>query len=856
MPKRFHHLSSESDFPDLQGVDVYKFDNNLDYSRFDYSQMDVQVCNVPWDTGEAHIGNRTVSGFGNVVFFGSTERRDEWLASIPDTECFRWQTRYKELHRDLTLDVPLPFDVAARFNYLVVSYHLFANDDSTLEYESSKGLEKWFYFIREVQFVAPNTTRLILIDDVWQTFIYDFDISAMILERGHAPMFRTSADYYLANPIDRNADLLCEDVTFGDVSRVTHTQITTLNSGDMWACVACTADLALDFGTQHALEGWVTPAPICKTQDGVPAFYVVAMETDSLVTFMTNADNYSPQFKQTVKGIFFISKKLVTTLDDMAVFGVTCHRLWSSPHTYDALTLKKSDFGYPDEYKGIAKLYTYPYSAIVLTDEDGDATLVRVEDTTGRIELHAAVSLVYPYISISGTLTGIGAAGSAQVTFDALDRKTFDFGGRWYEKVMSWGVPCFSVVQNQLYTYDWSTYWERQQRVSDYQTTQANAKASADTQRANSQRSIFADLNQADLMADAAKTCADRNADTITGNAATQVTANSTITSRSNQAASSDTSLTNSLSQALQAWQAGYTRDTANAENTAEAQTAAVGVASGLATSAVSGAQAGAGGGPAGVVAGAIGGLVSGAIGGAAQVANTAISINLNTTKTEATIALSQDQVNENSQSGIDRTNNQNNANTANNNTTNSAITTTSANSAATIKSNATTTQTATKSAASTRSTQLNTSADASRQTAYDNADRTAANAQSAIDNAWRQGILGAPAEYGATTDAQTATTRPQALFANIVTQSKSAIALAGDEMLRFGYHYDKQWDFDGNWCIGKHFTFWKLRDFWVRNLSVPDMFADRLRFFLFGGVTVWRKPEDIGNVSIYENGV
>ena len=86
------------------------------------------------------------------------------------------------------------------------------------------------------------------------------------------------------------------------------------------------------------------------------------------------------------------------------------------------------------------------------------------------------------------------------------------------------------------------------------------------------------------------------------------------------------------------------------------------------------------------------------------------------------------------------------------------------------------------------------------------------------------------------------------------MTQSRSAIARAGDEFLRYGYMYDGQWEFDGNWNIGKYFTYWKLRDFWVSNLNVPDMYMDKIRFFLFGGVTIWRSPEYIGNVTVYDN--
>ena len=138
--------------------------------------------------------------------------------------------------------------------------------------------------------------------------------------------------------------------------------------------------------------------------------------------------------------------------------------------------------------------------------------------------------------------------------------------------------------------------------------------------------------------------------------------------------------------------------------------------------------------------------------------------------------------------------------------------------------------------------------------TSIANAGRSRTQAQSAIANDIRQAGLRSPFVFGAFADGDTATTKPMALFANIVTQSKSAISSAGDEFLRYGYRFDKQWPFDGDWNKGKYFTYWKLRDFWVTNLNVPDMYMDKIRFFLFGGVTIWRKPEDIGNKSIYDN--
>ena len=226
-----------------------------------YDQMSLTVCSVPWDMGEAHVGNRTISGIGNVVYFGSKEERDAWFTAIPDTECYRFTTKFKELHRDGFIDVPIPYDMCAKHNYLVVHYEKFANEDSPVMYEGDDGLRDWFWFIREVEFLAANTTRLHIMDDAFQTWIYDVDISGMILERGHAPMFAMRADDYLENPIENNAYLLTEDVNFGEASIVKHIDALALNAGTtIYACIATTALPTADWGTKAA-GTWNTPAP-------------------------------------------------------------------------------------------------------------------------------------------------------------------------------------------------------------------------------------------------------------------------------------------------------------------------------------------------------------------------------------------------------------------------------------------------------------------------------------------------------------------------------------------------------------------------------------------------------------------
>ena len=118
---RFPHLDNTSErFPDLETVNAYRFNGDFDYSEFDNPQMYITLCRVPWDMAEVHIGNRIVSGIGNVVHFDTKAKRDKWFNEIPDDECIRFSTEYRRLHTDNYLDIELPFDVAATYNDIAV----------------------------------------------------------------------------------------------------------------------------------------------------------------------------------------------------------------------------------------------------------------------------------------------------------------------------------------------------------------------------------------------------------------------------------------------------------------------------------------------------------------------------------------------------------------------------------------------------------------------------------------------------------------------------------------------------------------------------------------------------------------
>lgn len=793
---------NESDFPHVGNVDVFKFDNDFDYERFNATQMELQVCSVPWDVGEAHIGARTISGIGNVVYFGTKDERDAWFDAIPDSECYRFTTKYKELHRDMVIDVPIPYDMCAKHNYLVVKYNLFANDDSPVMYESTDGLREWFWFIREVEFVAPNTTRLHLLDDAFQTWIYDINVSGMILERGHAPLFAMSADEYLSNPLENNAYLLTEDVNFGDATQVSHTDALVLNDGNMYACIATTGNPKADWGTKSG-GSWHVPVSAYYSNQGQPSCYVFAVSAANINSLLAEIDANAPQFKQTIQAIFFVSEKLVTVAGTFELFGIQCYNLNASRKTLDLTNLDKSQFGYDSRYADIAKLYTSPYAHIEISDENGEVDIIRIEDTTGNIDVSASLSYAWPFINLDAHLMGVGGGRSGNVTFRNVNSHTFPFAGRWYDTLRSWSVPTFAVVLSPAKENDYSTHFDRVQEAYAADIAKTNADAAANT--------TLADSNA--------------TADNIVDNADVTIDGNTAQTSISNAGAQADASYTQL-----------YNTDMAIASNmlsgmstastiAANEKQAAIGAVSGVAQGAIG---AVASGNPVGAAASIAGSIV----GAAAQVASMNVSNGLlaydqtlasasNRASATASNGTTQNKVDNQNDIQSDLTDNQNDVTEAH-----------AANDSALMKGNA----------------------QRDNATALANNVRNRAVVTSDIANQISQAALREPFLYGDFSNGESASTKPMALFANIVTQSKSAIASAGDEFLRYGYMLDRQWDFDGDWNVGKYFTYWKLKDFWVYNLNVPDMYMDKIRFFLFGGVTVWRKPEYIGKVSVYDN--
>lgn len=783
-----------SDFPNLDNVNVYKYGNTLDYSRFKPTAR-LKMCNVPW-----------CGDYDNVVKFDDDAARDAWFDAL-EGETVNLDTMFN-VKPDGASKVPVPVTSAQGYNYLVVDLPRMTSDAQPLSYAAGDRKRRYCYFIQDAQQLSPNSTRLILTLDVWTTYINEMRFDYVLLERGHAPVAASSVADYLANPRDNSAYLLSDDVNTGGEPYVeTARAYKNYSAETQRACVATYADLQGDFGTAAAPK---VPAISEPDVSGVLAPRVYSVAVEDLQPFLRKIESNAPWMKSAVLGVFFAPSDLLTQSAPFTLWGVSVTVLDAVQKIENFMQPGVSDFGYPAQAAGFAKLYTYPYAAIRIGDERGQTSTVRIEDLgADGIQLASAVNLVMPYISIDARLLGIAGA-TDSLTFQTIEGRTYSYGGAWGEYLKSWNLPVMQVSQSAASRAAYTTVYSR-----------AHAKLAADNALASSLASNATAYTNVD---NSAKNVTDNN--TVNTGANTAVTANAndwalTGSAASNQKLKSDCDADNETSIAM-----------TGVQNEIISITTANNNASAIANTLGSVVTGGITGGSADAKSAAIGGVADLAV--SIPTANAAAAISQTSNSLATTLAQT---------NAIKKTNNaakftaetwriQNNASNIATTLRNDASTKVANNNAGVMRTNAGNTKT----------------------TGDANASRAYATAIDAISAGLNQAGVAAPAQFGANANGQSSATAPRSLFAQVVTQRECDIMNAASAFARYGYALMREFSME-RMQVMRHFTYWKCSEVWCSgNGNALESAQGAIKDILIRGVTVWSKPEEIGRVSIYDN--
>lgn len=933
----FPHLP-DTKYPYLDNVSNPGYENRFDYLRW-VPNTKLKLCSVRWN-----------SDYSDVVKFDTDQLRDEWFDQLPtDPYCEIVLNTNKQLGSDNTVKVPIPYDRASQFNYCVVDIPIATSADAPLDYESEYGFHRWFFFVTDFVQVNPSTTLLTLSLDVWTQYINSVGITYMVLERGHAPVAATDVDSYLANPMDNSDLLLAPDENFGNDTVSRGSRFIPFGSGEKWLCIAsvCPPNMlsqlgtvtdgdtasysdpvfsdeigypndAMRWGHQYHVDGFgfgsgrdysgvTTAVGNVGSSDGrIPnnvSMYAVPADDAFGGNLLADLVRVCPTFLRTVRACFVVAREMFDVGNQHNVAGHVLYEVRGNSRDLGDVTLTKDMFAYPDEYAGFAKLYTYPYAQLEITDNEGKSATVRIETTSG-IRAHAVTSLAFPYLNMRMFLTGIGGSGSESYQWIDLSGVHDEQmrNSDWYRFCYDFGIPTFALYM------DGATSWQVQNwnralgnarnsalinyhnSVRQANNAMANAVDAADTAQTNSNNSARNAYTNAVNSANTAQTNTNNDANTLDKNHSntrgcrTDVCANINATNVANQTLRNSSLIRQTqFANNLQGNQTSLANSVCIENNeVTNNNSISTTLMSGLASVA------------SGVMTGAVGGSVMPGIGtalGAAAGGGSALvgamigSYNANTTA-NANTTIVNNTTNMNSQATA-YTQSSNTKNTSNTTTTNYDIVTrdntlrtdntarenecdaaNTSNTSGTMRTNAANTRnTSVTNAGNTRDTAVGNAAN-TRNNAASNAgwtrDATVTAAQDVARNTQRDAMAGlldarndAPVELCPTSgDPTSEYMRTRGVQVKVRTQSKSAIRMAGDTFARFGYALNQIWNVAKSGLkLMRHFTYWKASDIWVYDVCETNDTPQNAIVAIFEkGVTVWNDPDEIGMVSPYDN--
>lgn len=902
---RYPHLPQATNFPDVQNTGPYaQYRNEFDYSRWTAGTK-LTVCNVPWDDSRNIIGWETVG------------ERDGWFHGLESAEHVTLSSEFQILP-DGSIKLPIPFATLSRANYVFVEYPTPTDTARPLDHaDPGNEIRAWGYFIDDIRQLAASTSECHVTLDDWTTFGPYVHATYMQLSRGHAPMAATTVDEYLSDPVNHSSTLLTADVNYGGTptisrdhmfipfsagekfvmfaSLISPTGLDSLKPATDWTSGSTPpsyADADARWGRQYVVNGYdwrmgdrdyseaTTPvAPYTAGQTTPTAGYMYALAAVDARKFFSYLTAYLPQVMQTIQAVWILPAELinVTANGKHSIGGVTVYDATKADELPDIqIGLTRDMFGYAAEYADIAKLYTYPYASLELSDNDGKTVEIRIENT-GNLELHRRTSLAYPYLKAQAFLTGVNGTGSKTYSFRKLDGTTgtaTSWDTDFADYMLSFDIPTYTVFMDGYTDYAVHTQQSNMEKARmlalnayhtgtrSNNTGYENGKDSANTAQTNGNASAYAGQQNALASNSTAKTNADASADltvTNTDNAIKTSTdnlnkrvANRTAdwSNKKGSAVDLNNETTNLSTQNLNA-DISFMDTQFNVETSTGAISTAASAASEF-------------------LSGDIGGGISAIVGGAIGIAKDALILDatktLNRTKqTNSTNfgANSTTIQNDTCEALIKNANDNDKAITKNNNDLSETNTTNSAN---TAKNNA---------------SRSKATGDANANRAYDTSiannlrsntttlnnlaesrDATTFALKTALEQAQRSTELDylnhrndAPRTYGNRSGDATAD-----LFAyrgfqiRVKTQPESAIRQAGDQMLRYGYAYNGAWTPE-SLNVMKHYTYWESSELWLdTDTHILDSGKRHIRALFQNGVTVWRDPADIGRIGIHDN--
>ena len=373
---------------------VYDFGEDYNYSQWN-SDTRITLCNVPWN-----------NDYRDIVKFENKAALNAFIDNADNAPTTIESASYAPVSRPIRIDIP--FNVAYRFNYLRTSNPKLPDDRDVQR--------DYYYFILDVNYIAPNTTEIIVQLDIWTTFCFDVDFGNVYIDRGHIGIaHQHSFDNY-----GRDYLTIPEGLDIGgEYQIITHKSEKVIDTDatrddEFEILVASIVDLSADPGGIDA--NGVDHPPILKTApgglfQGLPsgASYYLFRTVNNFRGFMTQWSN-KPWVTQGIISVTVIPK-ITRYIPDFNYVNVSPrpdqHPFYDVPSQLIP-TVQHSMFNdwrnsneilnaIPERYRQLRKFLTYPYTVIEMTTWTGTPIIIKPESwANDDADIVEQVSLIPP----------------------------------------------------------------------------------------------------------------------------------------------------------------------------------------------------------------------------------------------------------------------------------------------------------------------------------------------------------------------------------------------------------------------------------------------------------------------------
>lgn len=829
-------------FPSIPDWDMKPSETEFDYSRWAPSGK-MHICNVTWGTSEVQVLNRAITGQGNVVYFeGGEEERDKWFDE--NAQGVSFDIVYRGFDQEV-YSVPLPFDVVCNYNYLWIEYEVATGADNPIDNETQDGTRRVFFFIRDIKTdkSAPNCTRVTVMPDYWTTFVYKVKFTGMMLERGHWAVANSAdVDTYLENPSANTAYLTTPDVQpqSGYLGRIALRE--TFNSADDGTCYAVTA---WKCSTTAAVESESDINSIKASTWATSAgggYNISVMTLGDYYALFDKISSDGSTYSHLIAAFiatFYVSGRYIDISDKYEIFGFSGIYAYHldrvhAPVLSDKLTLSKSMFSYPDEYAGYTKLYTSPYALVSITTNTGEGWDVPPEALHA---LQVATTFCYEYPTFGMRHEVVGASTWEDKKTDSFPLRTYiestniDYydsntnSMRWFTQL----VPHFALTNAANYFK--AVYYN----TRDIQLWNMKALYSGSAVPSKTTITDYSDYSlayQSNFVPYINQYTS--NACIVTNNSASYATEKVL-----NSYADTKLTLDNTADKAYIDTSTDITNESTAAitstQNSANSQATAVGAVGTIANGVIGGfdtaIQGAASGNPLSLAAGAVGGLL--------QMASSAVNAGVSVQQTNITNTAAT----EVSNIAISKNTSLASASKTQISSKQSAALTYADNN---VEAQNDLRVTATSNSNSAALTQAKRIKELNDDYVTQNYNFALANFKAAPkDYKLAQGGMTVSGDSGNDLEMMTGVSN---VTVSVQTLPKGEVKRIGDIFAAYGYTCNT-WVHDENGIdlnVMPTFTYWQASKIHAV-YQMPDAFADRLRILLLGGITVYRKPEDVG---------